>query len=233
MNRTSRLVVTTLLYSSLVILHSSLLFGCAVPHIPARTVYETPTDFVRLEPDPQAFHEIPQTLHDHPAAISVQDMITVLKGFSAREHRNAIQRWFFGPAVLEPVFRDEEIAWLAPRLAEALETARPDERATFYISYPETSIKREITSGGAYVQGGRLHFMLGNYRVIYGIPAYGMVYDRRYPISPTAPKAFDLVFDPPTAIIKHPTTWWEYVSGRKKDEVVIDLQRVRAQEPAA
>ena len=202
--------------------------GCAIPTIPARIIYENPTDFVRLEADPYAFHEISQTLHSHPADIDVEEMARLLKGFSVQEYRNALQQLFGGKAQLEPVFRDEEIAWLAPRLSQALTVARPDERVAFYISYPQTSIKREITSGGLYVHHGRLHFILGNYRIVYGIPAYGMVYDRRYPVSPTAAKGFNLFFDPANAVEQQKGTWWEYLSGRKKDEVVIDLQKLPA-----
>ena len=203
-----------------------ILSACAVPTIPARVIYENPTDFVRLEPDPYAFHEITQTLHSHPADIDVDEMTRLLKGFSVQDHRNAVQRWFAGDAPLEPVFREDEITWLAPRLSQALAVANPDERATFYISYPQTSIKREITSGGLYVQNGRLHFILGNYRIVYGIPAYGMVYDRRYPVAPTAAKGFNLFFNPANAVIQHKSTWWEFLSGQKKDEVVIDLQKL-------
>lgn len=202
--------------------------GCAIPTIPARIIYENPTDFVRLEADPYAFHEISQTLHSHPADIDAEEMARLLKGFSVQEYRNVLQQLFGGKAQLEPVFRDEEIAWLAPRLSQALTVARPDERVAFYISYPQTSIKREITSGGLYVHHGRLHFILGNYRIVYGIPAYGMVYDRRYPVSPTAAKGFNLFFDPANAVEQQKGTWWEYLSGRKKDEVVIDLKKLPA-----
>lgn len=202
--------------------------GCAIPTIPARIIYENPTDFVRLEADPYAFHEISETLHSHPADINAEEMTRLLKGFSVQEYRNVLQQLFGGKAQLEPVFRDEEIAWLAPRLSQALTVARPDERVAFYISYPQTSIKREITSGGLYVHHGRLHFILGNYRIVYGIPAYGMVYDRRYPVSPTAAKGFNLFFDPANAVEQQKGTWWEFLSGRKKDEVVIDLQKLPA-----
>lgn len=202
--------------------------ACAVPTIPARIIYENPTDFVRLEPDPYAFHEIAQTLHSHPVDIDVEEMARLLKGFSVQDHRTAMQRWVQGEAPLEPVFREDEIAWLAPRLSQALAVAHSDERVTFYISYPQTSIKREITSGGLYVQNGRLHFILGNFRIVYGIPAYGMVYDRRYPVAPTASKGFDVFFNPANAVEKHNVTWWEFLSGRKKDEVVIDLQKLPA-----
>ena len=209
-----------------------ILSACAVPTIPARIIYESPTDFVRLEPDPYAFHEISQTLHSHPADIDIEEMARLLKGFSVQERRTAVQRWFVGEAPLEPVFREDELAWLASRLSQALAVAHPDERVTFYISYPQTSIKREITSGGLYVQNSRLHFILGNYRIVYGIPAYGMVYDRRYPVAPTASKGFDVVFNPANAVEKHKVTWWEFLSGRKKDEVVIDLQKLPAMKTA-
>ena len=202
--------------------------ACAIPTIPARIIYENPTDFVRLEADPYAFHEITQTLHSHPADIEMEEMARLLKGLSVQEYRNVLQQLFGGKAELEPVFRDEEISWLAPRLSQALAAARPDERVAFYISYPQTSIKREITSGGLYVHHGRLHFILGNYRIVYGIPAYGMVYDRRYPVSPTAAKGFNLFFDPAAAVEKQKGSWWESLSGRKKDEVVIDLQKLPA-----
>src|SRR3712207_1687295 len=63
--------------------------ACAVPTIPSRVIYETPTDFVRLEPDPYAFHEITQTLHSHPASLDADQMTRLLKGFLVQEHRNA------------------------------------------------------------------------------------------------------------------------------------------------
>lgn len=204
----------------------AVVWGCAIPTVPARVIYENPTDFVRLEADPYAFKEITQTLHSHPADIEAEEMARLLNGFIVQEHRNALQRFFVGESPLEPVFRDEEIAWLAPRLSQALTIADPQERVVFYISYPQTSKKREITSGALYVHDDRLHFILGNYRIVYGIPAYGMVYDRRYPAAPTAAKGFDLFFNPASAVEKRAGTWWDFVSGRKKDEIVIDLHKL-------
>ena len=209
-------------------LTSPLLLSCAVPPVPARIVYEDPTDFVRLEPDPDVYPDLPQTLHRHPTELSVDAVISVLEGLYVRETRNRLQRYFIGVAPLEPVFRDDEIAWLAPRIAEALAQAQPEEQVTFYISYPQTSIKREITSGGLYVHDHRLYFRLANHRIIYGIPAYGLVYDRRYPTSPTAAKGFDLFFDPASAVIRQQTSWWDYLTGRAKDELVLDLQKATA-----
>ena len=46
-----------------------------------------------------------------------------------------------------PMFRDAEIATLVPQLVEALRMARENERVTYYMSQPQTSVKRIITSG--------------------------------------------------------------------------------------
>jgi hypothetical protein len=177
------------------------LAACAIPQIPFRTVYEDPVNFVRLETEPAVAADIPDNWHSHPAQISQEVMAGILKGFRVQEHRTKLQRLLGGEAVREPAFRDEEVTVLAPKLAEALARAEPTERVTYYLSRPQTSIKREITSGGLYVKDHQLHFILGNHRIVYGIPAYGMVYDRRYPMRPTAPKGFDLFFEPDIAVV--------------------------------
>jgi len=210
----------------LVTFSSAVLTACAVPQVPARVVYEDPVNFVRLEPDPTALVELPETLHSHPLVISNDLMVEVLKGFAARDRRIFVQIWISGEAPLEPVFTEDEITLLAPRLVEALTRAKPDERVTFYLSRPQTSIKREITSGGLYVRGTALHFILGNWRIIYGIPAYGMVYDRRYPTKPTAPKGLELFFEPADAMARPEVPLLDKLLGRERDEVIIDLRKL-------
>jgi hypothetical protein len=207
--------------------------ACAIPHVPARVVYEDPVNFVRLETDPNVNNEDPSTGHSHPIAISPEVMAAILKGLRVQEHRIKLQRMISGEAPREPAFRDEEIALLAPRLAEALERAQPHERVTYYLSRPQTSIKREITTGGLYVRGDLLHFILGNHRIPYGIPAYGMVYDRRYPTKPTAAKGFDLYFEPEAAVIKRKLQFWNRWLGREKDEIVIDLRKLPSVRPTS
>ena len=209
------------------------LVGCEIPYVPSRIVYEDPINFIRLEPDPTVFEELPKTRHNHPFVMETGQMATVLRGFSVREHRNALQRYISGEAPREPVFRGEEITLLASRLTEALEQARPNERVTFYLSKPQTSIKREITSGGLYVHDQEFHFILGNHRIIYGIPAYGMVYDHRYPTTPTAPKGFDLFFEPAGAVVQRKSGLLIRSLGQEKDEMVIDLRKLPPVEPVA
>ena len=226
MRRSSYLTPLRLTPYACRLLLALLVAGCAVPQVPARVIYEDPVNFVRLEPDPTVLAEAPKTQHSHPAAISPSQMAEVLKGLAVRDRRIPVQVWISGEAPLEPVFNEDEIALLAPRLAEALARAKPDERVTFYLSQPQTSIKREITSGGLYLREANLHFILGNWRIIYGIPAYGMVYDRRYPTRPTAPKGVELFFEPADAMVRPEVPIWDKLLGRERDEVVIDLRKV-------
>jgi hypothetical protein len=219
------------LCASRVARHASLLLlaalaGCAVPHVPSRTVYEDPTNFVRVELDPYVLPDKPETRHTHPAVIGTELMSDILRGFTVRERKTFVQVWFAGEASREPAFRDEEIAFLALQLSVGLSKAAPDERVTFYLSYPQTSIKREVTSGGLYVTGDELHFTLSNQREIYGIPAYGMVYDRRYPVLPIVPKDFDVFFEPESAVIVRTYSLWARMWGLDRDEIVIDLKRL-------
>ncbi len=202
------------------------LAGCAVPQVPSRVIYEDPVNFVRLEADPFVLPEWPPSANSHPAVIGPDQMARILKGFTVREHRPWLFVKIMGEAPWEPAFRDEEVALLAPRLVEALAQARPDERVTYYLSQPQTSIKREITSGGLYVKENQLHFILGNRQIIYGIPAYGMVYDRRYPMRPTAAKGFDLAFDQAAAVVKQESSIWDRLLGWEKDEMVINLRKL-------
>ena len=99
---------------------------------------------------------------------------------------------------------------------------------TFYLSQPQTSVKRVITTGGLYIPGSELHFILGNWQIVYGIPTYGMIYDRRYPMRPTAAKGFFLFFDPGEATIIQRHSLWDTLLANTEDELVIDLTKTVA-----
>jgi hypothetical protein len=200
--------------------------GCAIPQVPYRTVYEDPVNFVRLELDTAVLPEWPPSAHSHPATISEQDMARILKSLLVQENRIKLQKWIQGEAPRVPAFKEEEIALLASKLSEALAQAQPNERVTYYLSRPQTSIKRVITTGGLYVRGTELHFLLGNWQIVYGIPAYGMIYDRRYPMSPTAPKGFNLFYEQESAVVKHESSLWDRLLANEKDELILDLTKV-------
>lgn len=202
-------------------------FGCAIPHVPYRSVYEDPVNFVRLELDELVLPEWPPTAHNHPKAITADEMAHLLNGMMVQEHRIWLQKWIQGEAPLEPVFSPDEVTLLSQHLAQGLSEAKENERVTFYLSQPQTSVKRVITSGGLYIHGTELHFILGNWQIIYGIPTYGMIYDRRYPMRPTAPKEFDLFFQPSEAVVQYRHSLWDTLLANTTDELVIDLAKLQ------
>lgn len=203
-----------------------LLSACAIPMVPYRAVYEDPVNYVRLEVDDSVLPEWAPSAHVHPKAFRPEDVSRILSGISVKERRIWLQRWLQGDAPLVPAFRPEELALLSQQIAEAFSEARPDERVTFYISQPQTSVKRIITTGGLYIHGTELHFILGNWQVLYGIPTYGMIYDRRYPMRPTVAKAFDVYFEPAEATITQRPSLWDSLLANTPDELVIDLTKI-------
>jgi hypothetical protein len=85
-----------------------------------------------------------------------------------------------------------------------------------------------ITTGGLYVRDSEMHMLLGNWQIVYGIPTYGMIYDRRYPMRPTAAKGFDLFFQPADAVIIQNSSFLDILLANNKDELVIDIDRLPA-----
>lgn len=202
--------------------------GCAVPHVPSRIIYEDPVNFVRLEEDPEVLAEWPPTHHAHPFMIEPEKVRKILSGLMVQEHWIALKRWLRGESPLVPAFTDEELTLLSVRIAEALAEAKYNERVTFYLSEPQTFARRIITTGGLYIQGTELHMLLGNWRIIYGIPAYGMIYDRRYPMRPTAAKGFDLRFQPLEAVVPAKSSILDEILANAKDELIIDLSKLES-----
>ena len=215
----------------LLTIYSVLSIGCAAPHVPSRIIYEDPVNFVRLEEDSEVLPEWPPSHHSHPFTIEPEKMRAILSGLKVQEHWIALQRWLRGESPLVPAFTDEELDLLSVRLSEALEEAKDNERVTFYLSQPQTFARRIITTGGLYVHGMELHILLGNWRIIYGIPAYGMIYDRRYPMRPTAAKGFDLIFQPSDAVIPMKSSLLDGILANAKDELIIDLTKLDPLDP--
>jgi hypothetical protein len=206
--------------------------GCAIPHVPSRIVYEDPVNYVRLEEDKTVLPEWPQGHFSHPAVLEKEMLRTILSSLKVQDHRIAPQRWLQGEAPLVPVFTEEELALLSAQLVDGLAQAQYNERVTFYLSQPLTFMRRTITSGGIYVRGNELHLLLGNWRIIYGVPAYGMIYDRRYPMRPTAAKGFNLFFEPADAVIPQESSLMDALFANTKDELVIDLNKIESTVPA-
>ena len=205
------------------------LFGCASPPFYSYLVYENPTAFIRLEFSPWADSDLPDTWNAHPASLSRQQMRKALEGLRVREHRPAPLKWIMGMADPEPAFRKEEIDLLLSRLLEGLELAVPQEIVTFYVSHPLNATKREVTSGGLYVTSGQLHFILSNYRAVYGIPPAGLIYDRRYPLFSLGPLGVDILYEVEAGEFVHAKegSLYDAVFGDERSgEIALDLSQL-------
>ncbi len=203
--------------------------GCAAPSLSSYVVYENPTSFVRLERSPWADIDVPATWNAHPALLSRRQVHQALQGLRVREHRATFLTWILGTAEIEPVFRQEEVDLLLPRLMEGLEKAVPQELVTFYLSHPLNATKREVTSGGLYVTEGQLHIILSNYRAVYGIPPAGLIYDRRYPLFSLGPLGVDILYEvrEHEFVFAETENLFDAIFGDERSgEIVLDLSQL-------
>ena len=201
--------------------------ACTAPPFYSYLIYENPTSFVRLEVAPWADSNIPHTWNSHPATLSRYQVSQALRGLQVREHRPGPLKWIRGEAQPEPVFREEEIEFLAPKLQEGLDLAVPQEVVTFYLSHPLNATRREVTSGGVFVIGGNLHVILSNHRTMYAIPPAGLIHDRRYPLLALAPSDVDLGFESSDMVVPKEEALFDSLLGDERaGEIVLDLSRL-------
>lgn len=97
-------------------------------------------------------------------------------------------------------FGEEAVVFWAPLLSLALSKATPEEMVTFYQSRQLSGVKREVTSGGIFLNGEGLHFFLSNYRSdthsAADIGVADTLDDRLTPLRSLAPQKGALRFEP-------------------------------------
>jgi hypothetical protein len=101
-------------------------------------------------------------------------------------------------------FDENMIAFLAPLLSLGLGQATSEEVITFYLSKDRSGGRREVTSGGLFVEGEELHLLLANYRSPTNYMAdFGAAEtndDRLTPMRSMAPQQGRLGFEPSGAL---------------------------------
>jgi hypothetical protein len=63
-----------------------------------------------------------------------------------------------------PAFSQVDIEILGPALSRALGTASPHEIVTFYRRHSDATLSMGVTSGGLFLEGHHLYFVLANFR---------------------------------------------------------------------
>ena len=196
--------------------------ACTPKQFTTATLYETPHAFVRLEADPTTN---PGSMHSHPVTVSSDQMAAMLNGINIDEPVTRMPIWEDTSIPRHHrAFDDNMIAFLAPLLSLGLAQATSEEVLTFYLSKDRPGGRREVTSGGLFVQGEELHFLLANYRspinYMADFGAAEMTDDRLTPMRALAPQQGRLTFHP-SAAVRTSSLWSKFLQGDRRELVVL------------
>jgi uncharacterized coiled-coil protein SlyX len=153
--------------------HGVFLLGVLVYLIGTACSTAPPTGKAHIE-DPrgsvflQAFSD--QSIQaSHPINLDPALIARVLIGLQVQERERALQEMLAGSKAT-PVFSEEQVQFLAPRIAKALMTATAGEAVAFLVRSPRQNTGRlensitETTAGSLYAYGLSLYVTLSQYR---------------------------------------------------------------------
>lgn len=192
--------------TDIVLFGIAILFGlsaCQSRPVLTEVIYTDPSLIVRLAVD----HTV-RGGRSHPATVEVEEMSSFLSGVIIEEPTGLVpplplpgQR---NEPPRHPAFTAAEIDILAPLLAKGLNAAKPEEIVTFYW-IPQPPPNDQVTSGGIFVEGDELHFILGNYRSPTRYPPDAETIQsldgRSTPLQPLVPQENLLTFNPATVLV--------------------------------
>lgn len=197
--------------------------GCTATAPVSRIVSEDQHQFVRLEVTARAN----RLTHSHPAVLSENTIAKVLGSFivnprpaSSLENRFA---YMAVPPLPEssPAFSPADIAFLSKYLSQALQQATPLEEV---IEDPQPQDTALITSGGCYIQEGRLHVQLANYRH----PTIGkteIIQTRANPLHVLSHPRYDLIPGPNGTV--QPTPAWQNLIKGMPQHIIIEYDNTQ------
>ena len=204
------------------------LAGCASGQFPTLTIYDSPQAYVRLQSDRSVWQH---TEYSHPANISTERMTAVLQGIVVQEP--LIRLPFYDDLSIprrHRAFDERAVMFLAPLLSLALQKATAEEIVTFYQSRQLSGVAREVTSGGMFLEGENLHFILSNYRsntrFAADIGTVSALDDRLTPMQPLAPQQGRLDFEPGTALQPAASSLWTKITQTDRRELIILFQQL-------
>ncbi len=137
--------------------------SCAQPSpVVSKSPQEEPPRFVRVEARYGDANPSGLTRFNHPLELNEKEWTRLLESVWVRH-----EPVFFTLASQEeapiPAFTPDEIAFLSKWLGKAFTRAHPDEWVVFGLSRARSADITEVTTGGWFVEGERLHLMLPNY----------------------------------------------------------------------
>ncbi len=136
----------------------------------------------------------------HPLSFSEADWDIIFQGIRVQPKKRLLPSIGADQAGPREAFREGERQYLAQQLGQAFAQAGPDQWVAFSLSRPreEASDVRggpgvtEVTSGGFFVQGAKLHLLLANYR--FTVTVMGVLEKiRKDPLRPAGDAFYQLV----------------------------------------
>ena len=182
-----------------------LLAGCATPHFFTVTIYESPNRVVKLQAVPDANNG---KGFSHPIDIDPKRLAEAMRGVQVEIHNAPLLVPFLGGASTarrQRAFSDSEIKFFAPLFAKGLAQATPEELVTFYENAEVSDMYELTTSGGLYVKGEEIHFLISNFGVRTQIWQDNSQYEAPYslrPLDPMDPQPGRLVFEPAQLMVE-------------------------------
>jgi len=137
--------------------------ACLGPVQTTRALHEEQERFVRLEARTDDPRPEGAARFAHPVLLSSAEWARILAGIRIQPRKDSV---IFTRALEPPTeaFAPDEIVYLGRTLSETFAGARPDEWVVFGLSRVLPSGLNEITTGGWFAEGTRLHLLLANYR---------------------------------------------------------------------
>jgi len=127
------------------------------------SVEEDPERFIRIEGRYGDEHRVGSSSFEHPLTLTAAEWERLLSSIQVQSHKDT---FLFTTAKNppEPAFSPEQLMYLSRGLQKAFSRAHPDEFLVFGFSQIRSPQLTEITTGGWFIEGQRLHLILANYR---------------------------------------------------------------------
>ncbi len=141
------------------------LFGCGTFGSGKVVVYQDPRFMVSVMPDPSADTAKPSTLHDHPARISPDQVLRILRDVGVERSRGLLVSMVLG-AQREPGFSREELAILAPQVSTGLSRASSTDRVSVSVSRAAGAKTPELLEWAVWIHRESFHVQLVRHQVV-------------------------------------------------------------------
>lgn len=126
----------------------------------------------------------------HPFSLAPEDWTLILKRI--RVQRQNLIFFMTTKGAVEPLFTDEDVAYLSATLSRVFARAQPDEWVVFALSRSQSSEVKAVTTGVWFVQGPSLRLVLAHHQYATTMPT---VRERiwEYPLHPDSDPPYDFV----------------------------------------